>query len=247
MTLVSAIIKSAYRESNVIASGAEPSAVQTDEALDRLNALIAAIMGHEVSDLLLDWPVGVDGLRDDQRWTAEQWAFVVSNVRLIANISQAQTLWLPPNPDDGARLALIDPHGLLAAHNYTLDANGRNIEGARTLTVSTNNVEYEWMYRAEKGDWVRSAILVAVDPMPFPMAFDDYFITKLAMRLNPRYGRSISEEGALMLSQMQTKLRARYFQTRSVPADLGAVHMTDGSGRFFRGRVPSRGRNGWMS
>lgn len=244
--LVSRVIQQAYRESNLIALEADPSANQTTEALERLNSLIAALIGFEVGDALFDWPVGTENLVASTTWNSDQWERVIAQARIIVNLQQASTLYLPPDPDDGARLAIVDPRGLLATYPYTLDANGRIIEGATTITLSTANLTREWLYRADLGQWVRFSTLVSSDELPFPAAFDDFFITKLAMRLNPRYGRSIDEQTALMLSSQESKLRARYHQTRAVPADLGAVFLTEGHDRNYRAQGTSRGRNSWM-
>jgi hypothetical protein len=246
MTAVSRIIQQAYRESNLIANGTEPSADQVTEALERLNSMIAALMGFEVGDALFDWPVGNENLSASTTWNSEQWTRVVAQARILVNLQQATTLFLPPNPDDGARLAIVDARGLLATFNYTLDANSRLIEGSTQLVLNEANLNREWMYRADLGQWVRFSTLISTDDLPFPVAFDDFFITKLAMRLNPRYGRSISEGTAVMLASQESKLRARYHQTREVPADLGAVFMTEGHDRNYRAQGTSRGRNSWM-
>lgn len=244
--LVSRVIQQAYRESNLIALEADPSANQTTEALERLNSLIAALMGFEVGDALFDWPVGTENLLASTTWNSQQWERVVAQARIIVNLQSPTTLYLPPDPDDGARIAVVDPRGLLATYNYTLNANGRVIEDATSLVLSTANLNREWIYRADLGQWVRFSTLADSDNLPFPSAFDDYFITKLAMRLNPRYGRSMNEQTAVMLSMQENKLRARYHQTREVPADLGAVFMTEGHDRNYRAQGTSRGRNSWM-
>lgn len=247
MTLVSAIIKRAYRESNLIAINATPSPAQAEEGLERLASLIAALLGFEVGTQLLDWPIGNQNVQGDIDWTEDRWRYAVANVRLLPNTTGPQTVYLPPDPQDGTRIAIADARGLLAANPYTLDANGRVIEGQLTLLLNTASLERAWMYRADKGQWVRLTTLVAEDEMAFPLEFDDFFITKLAMRLNPLYGRSMPESTAMTLMSMQEKLRARYRQNRDVPADLGAVFMTEGHDRQYRNQGLSRGRNSWMT
>lgn len=246
MTLVSSIIQDAYREGNLIPLAGTPSAEQLTEGLRRLNALISALMGFEVGDALFDWPVGTENLEASTTWNSDQWERVVAQARIIANLQQPTTLYLPPDPDDGARIAVIDPRNLLATYPYTLNANSRVIEGATSVTLSTAGLVREWLYRADLGQWVVFSTVADSDDMPFPVAFDDFFITKLAMRLNPRYGRSIDEQTAVILSNQENKLRARYHQIRAVPADLGAVFMTEGHDRNYRAQGTSRGRNSWM-
>lgn len=247
MSTAAEIIQDAYRESNLIALGQSPSTAQTAEALRRLNSMISALMGYEVSDRLLDWPVGTDNLQMSTTWNEQLWKYLVPNVRIIVNQAAATTLYLPPDPRDGARIAIVDPRGLLAANNFTLEGNSRVIENATSVTLSTNNLNREWMYRADLGQWVVSSILAATDDMPFPIEFDDFFITMLAMRMNPRYGRSISEETAVVLRDMRNKIRSRYYQARDVPADLGAVFLTEGHDRNYRAQGTARGRNSWMT
>jgi hypothetical protein len=247
MTQVSAIIKRAYREGNLIAIGAEPSTAQAEEALDRLNALIAALMGFEVGTDLLDWPLGNDNVQGNIDWAEDRWRYVINNARLIPNMASPQTVFLPPEPQDGTRVAVVDPRQLLATYPLTLDGNGRVIEDVTSLTLNTAGLDRQWFYRADLGKWVVVSLLASGDQMPFPLAFDDFFITKLAMRLNPLYGRSMPDASVATLVSMQEKLRARYTQNRDVPADLGAVMMTEGFDRNYRARGIARGRNSWMT
>lgn len=249
MTLVSAIINRAYRESNLIQLGATASAEQQTEALDRLNTMIAALLGYEVGDQLLDWPIGNDNRQGTTDWSEEKWKYAEPNVRLIVNTASPQTIYLPPEPCDGALLAVIDPRNLLASTPYTLNANTRTIEGATSIVLSAPAPGFNrtWMYRADLADWRIISQVAVSDQMPFPLEFDDFFITRLAMRLNPAYGRSMREETLATLLSMEEKLRARYHQIRDVPADIGATYLTEGHDRLYMQRGLSRGRNSWMT
>jgi hypothetical protein len=258
MTLTSAIIKSAYRESNLVAINAAPSSNQITEAVDRLNVVVAGVYGNEVGDPFLDWPVGIEDLIVPTGWSQAQWIYPLINTRLIASSDSAQELWLPPNPPPGARVALIDPAARLAAAPITINGNGRTIEGAQDITINTNGATRVWFYRDDLGDWVLLSALTGTDPeqFPFPLEFDDFFITRLAMRINPRYGRSMDESTVAEMAMVLNKLRARYTTPTNIPADYGVLALTnmprragqnfgDSPGRFIQYNIVA-GRMGWM-
>lgn len=230
MTLVSDIIQQAYRESNLIASGASASTNQETEALKRLNVLVLSVLGQEAGRKLTDVLVG-DGNVTFSGFVPATWnedTPLPANARIVANIEAATTLYLNPAPEDGARLALIDASANLATYNLTLTGNGRLIESATTLVLSDDSLARQWFYRADLGDWRRVTDFVAADEFPFPPEFDDYFITLLAMRLNPRFGRSLGEESAAALARSRTAFRNRYRQTVTRSADA-ALMMTGGT------------------
>lgn len=239
------IISDAYRESNLIGIGVVPDSGQQVEGLRRLNAVISSALGFEIGEQLTDWQVGATNINapDIYTYSASVWTHPIQNSRLLLNAEQPQTLFLPTRPDDGARMAAIDQLGTLATYPVTLNANGQNIQGAPTLVLNTNRLNKVWFYRADLGDWVPVATLLISDEMPFPSEFDDSFVTLLAMRINPRYGRAISQETATWMTRSMQKLRTRYRQKKTVPADPGVTHLTrTGFGFGFGG-----GRNRWMS
>lgn len=241
MTLTSGIIAAAYRESNTIAKGATPDSAQVAEALALLQVLVSGVMGYEVGRNFIDWPVGREGVNtlDQTVWNATDWCYPSANVRLIAASATPQTIYMHPHPSDGARMMLIDPASRLSGAPITLDGNGRTVEGSLTVTKDANGVSSEWLYRADKGDWVLVADLTAVDPeqFPFPVAFDTYFITRLAMRLNPRYGRAMDVQSKLELDKAEDKLRAQYIQNTPVWPDAGVSALTQGYGSLRSGRT----------
>jgi hypothetical protein len=235
MTLTSEMIRLAYRESNLIAIGASPTAPQVAEALARLNSIVSGAYGYEVGQEFIDWPIGQEGVNTEESapfWTNDLWAYPPINMRMIAASNTPQTIYLPPGPSNGSRIALIDPASRLAAAPIIIDGNGRTIEGSDTLTLNTNGTNKVWFYRADTGNWTLLSELTGVDPeqFPFPIEFDDYFITKLAMRLNPRYGRQMAESSAVAMAQTLDKLRARYRQDEKVIGPLGAFALTSGYG-----------------
>lgn len=204
MTLVSDIIARGYRESNLIPLGATPNAAMTAEALTRLNSIILSTVGYEVGEPLRDLNYGGE---HDQYYASE---YVPANARLMLNLEAAVTLELAPSPYEGQRLGLVDVGGTLATYNVTLDGNGRNIEGAATLVLNTDDETRQWMYRSDTGNWVKISTLTASDSMPLPEEYDDYFSLMLAMRVNPMYGQMMAEETAVYLRRMKRQLASRY-------------------------------------
>jgi hypothetical protein len=214
MTLASVAIKRAYRTSNLIPLVATPSDNQIAEALPLLNEQILSALGFEAGQELCDLTIGGEF---DQSFRCGQW--VPENARLVLNLSGATTLKLHPSPYEGQRLAVADAGNNLATHNLILDGNGRTIEGASTLTLSTSGDTRQWIYRADTANWVKITALVidatpTDDPLPFPQEFDGFFVKRLAMELNPSYGQSLSAETIASLTRIEGKLRARYRRPR---------------------------------
>lgn len=220
MTLISSIIADAYRESNLIAIGREPTAPQVTEALRLLNALFSAVLGGEAGEGLRDWPLGSYGRETaDTSMSERRRARPPINHRLIAVNEEAITVYLTPTPQDGSRMSILDPFGRLATFPVTLDANGRTIDGSATKALATNGLATEWFYRADLGDWVTVTPKDATDEMPFPSDFDNLWMVMLAMRLNPRYGRSLNELSAMVFKSERQKFISRYLQSQPLEID----------------------------
>lgn len=233
MALASAIITAAYREGNLLSINASPTTAQQTEGLDRLNALLSATIGFDAGRSLRDLPIGGE-------YDATPSEYAPEDVRLITNLTAAQTIKLHPHPYDGQRIAIADAGNNLATYNLTLDGNGRRIEAASTVTLNTNNLTREWIYRADLGEWKRLSTLTASDSLPFPTDFDDYFIILLAMRLNPRYGQELQQGSAIWLEGMANRLEARYRKPRPLQewGSLGLYGQGERSyGSFARGRA----------
>lgn len=209
MTLASDIITRAYRESNLVTLAAGETTAQQTEALPLLNEQILSAIGFEAGAELRDLNIGGEF---DQSQVAAQ--FVPANARLVLNLAAATTLKLSPCPYEGQRLAVADAAGNLGTNNLVLDGNGRQIEAAATLALSTNGTVRQWLYRADTANWVKLTELATSDAMPLPVEFDSFFTTRLAMRLNPRYGQAIKQETLNELARIEGKLRARYRKPR---------------------------------
>lgn len=246
MTTASSIITDSYRESNGIAIGAAPSDAQNTEGLSRLQSIVGGVVGYDAGEHLQDWRVGTAGVQSpDTCWTEDSWIYPIINSRILLNHSTTQTLYLPERPENGSRIAVIDVNGALVTYNVTLDGNGRLIDGAATAVLSTAGLNKEWLYDADAAEWKVVTDLELTSEMPFPAKFDDYFIIKLAARLNPRYGRSLSDLSLARLADQQAQLEATYRQTRTLPAPSGVRRLRGPSalGYSTNGRT---GRFGWM-
>lgn len=231
MTTVTQIITDAYRQSNLVAVGASPTAAEQVEALRFLNRIVKSVFGNEVGDPLDAFPLGGENISRPSGfpWYGstpdEEW-FVPKNARLVLNLNESIDLYLHPMPNDGTRFAVSDMANSLAAFPVTVHGNGRLIEEVTSITLNTNGLDAEWFFRADTGNWARYSPLVGADTFPFPEEFDDYFITMLAIRLNPAYGIQLDPQSEMMLKRSLKQLRARYVQIVMVQSELGLFRMS---------------------
>lgn len=219
MTLISSIIVDAYRESNMLPLGRNPTVNQATEALRLYNAILDAIYGGDAGERLEDWPLGTfDRDTTDYEfeipYTDERLRHPPINQRLIAVNTEPLTIWFTVKPQDGSRMGIADPFSRLSAVPVTIDGNGRPIENAASILLNTNGLFREWIYRADLSRWLRITDMLATDENPFPKAYDTMFIVLLAMRLNPRYGRQIDAQSFKVFQKNQREFIARYLQSR---------------------------------
>jgi hypothetical protein len=231
MTLVSTIITDAYRQSNLIAVGTTETTAQQTEALRYLSRIVKGVFGAEAGENLEAFPIGSTNINrpsgypwwntvpDDTDW------FVPENIRVMLNLSQSVTLYLHPEPDDGSRFAAIDVAGTLSTNPVTIYGNGRLIENAQSITLNTDNANSEWFYRSDMANWQKYAPIAIDDTFPFPEEFDDYFITMLALRINPSYGAMIDDQSNAMLRKVSRQLKARYRSKIPQRSELGLIRM----------------------
>lgn len=227
MTTAQTIVNDAYRENNIVAFGQTPDTNQSTEGLTLLNRILYSFYGDVLGEYLMDWPVPSTTRTApvnarfplspaDEALPDDVWPYPPNNVRLVAKLSTATTVYLPFEPNDGAFVGLADA-GSTASINLIIDANGRKIEGNPTLTVVPNTTTTaRWMYRADLADWVRLNVLTLTDSSPLPFEFDDTLTALLAVRLAPRYGREVRETTAAVASDGYERLRKRYKQETAV-------------------------------
>lgn len=236
MTTASQIITDAYRESNLIAISASPSTAEQSEALRRLNSLILSTIGNEAGTELTDLDIG--GENDLSSYASNG---APDDCRLVCILSAATEIELDPLPYEGQRVAWVDAGANFATYNLTINPNGRQIGGSTaSLVLSANGDNRQYMYRGDTANWVRLTDLATSDQMPFPSEFDDYFITRLAMRLNPRHGAALTKETLAALDRSESQIRARYRKPRPQQdwGSLGLMGQSIGGGdstAFYRG------------
>lgn len=221
MTLISSIILDAFRESNILPLGKDPTSNQATEALRLYNALLSSLYGTEEGERFQDYPLGDFDRNPDDPWYRDlqylsDWQLnnPPINQRLIAVNTVARTIWFTPRPQDGARMAIADPYGRLSAFPITLQGNGRPIEGAASIVLDVDSTFREWIYSAEKAAWIVISPVIATDENPFPAQFDIMFSILLGMRLNPRYGRTLDAQSLAVLKTNKQDFRNRYLQSR---------------------------------
>ena len=228
MTLVSEIISDAFRLSNITRVGGSPTSDQETEALRYLNRIVKSVFGNEAGENFLPFPIGDRGIARPTEypgWTntpSGDW-FVPKNTRVMLNLNEATSLYLHPEPDDGTRFAVVDVTGNLSTYNVTVEPNGRRIEGALSVTLDTDNYAAEWFYRADTGNWVKYAELETTDTFPFPVEFDDFFVTLLAIRLNPAYGAGLDPQSQMIFNRAKSQFAARYQQRIEVGSELALI------------------------
>lgn len=224
MTTIRQIITDAMRESGILAVGVEPDAEEQSEALRVLRRLLKSLFGNELGETLRSVNFGSGGLSNSyalgEDYSSDiSSAYIPPNTRVIFNNTEAENLYLDPNPQDGARLGVIDNRGNMATYNVVLYGNGRKIETANSVTLATNGLNREWFFRGDLGNWVRITDPELTDENPLPAEFDDLLVTLLAFRLNPRYGAETSANMMSTLTEMKKKFRARYRQQVEMPVD----------------------------
>lgn len=225
MTACSVIIRRAYRGSNIIPVGTQPTLAQVTEGLEVLNSGLQSLIGNGFFENLQDWPVPyvqrVGGTAaNPPNYPGSGYPavhlnnnFPAKNVRIVWDGSE-RTVYMPENPPDGAFMALVksagnghDTPGLL-----TLSGNGRTIEGSADY-LSTTAVTRQWFYRGDLADWVQiKPALLVTDDIPFPDEYDDFWISGLTIQLSPMYGKTIQAATTATNSRTLSAMRARYFQ-----------------------------------
>lgn len=215
MALASDIIRRAYRETNLIPIGQQPTANQSAEALESLNGIILSTIGNEAGVTIEDITIGGDF--DESDLITE---YVPSNIRLVCHLDDPIEVGLHPKPKEGTRFAIVDSGGNMSTATITINANGRSIEGAADTTCDTDYMARQWMYRADTANWVRISQLLTSDDMPFPAEFDDYFVIMTAMRIDPRFSQALTSETLQTLNRARSQIRARYSPRIQVESDL---------------------------
>lgn len=244
MTIASALVSQAFREGNLIPIGTAPNAAEAAEGLVLLNNYIFSVFGYEMGEELTDWqvpapqrtspvaanypqlpfPTDIGGnifpLPFGPTTSQAIYPFPPPNSRIVfggwAVVGPGFKVYFPEQPNDGARMALIQGSGAgdmgVAGSQIVLDGNGRTIETANTKTYTDPVAARAWLYRADLGDWKAVLPLAAGDDCPFPPELDDLWITRVSMRLAPRFGKPVMSETQATSIMMMKTLKTRYRQ-----------------------------------
>ncbi len=240
MTILADIISDGFRELNLTGLGESPNTAQETEGLRLLNRIYEHVLGGSAGDLLYPWRLGNYGVEpnDQWDWSTQQYQNPIANVRLVATNEEPMTVYLFPRASDGARMAIMDPYGRLAAYPLLLDGNGYTIEGAATLALDTNGLNKTWLFRQDLGNWALLSPLLASDESPFPSEYDDYFAILLALRLAPRAGRELAATTQAAYKALEQKFVARYYQSAPLITDRSLMF---NSKQSYRQWVPWTG------
>jgi hypothetical protein len=264
MTIASVLIQAAYREGNLIPVGTSPTANETTEALERLNRYISAVFGFEMGEELTDWLVPVpqrtapvaanfpqapwptddafgfgNPLSTDP--SAAIYPYPPANSRIIFG-GVAQTIYFPEQPNDGARMAIVQGSGAgdtgTAGAVLTVNGNSRTITKAATTTFTfaalpNPTVGVEYLYRADLGDWRLVGDMLMTAECPFPKTYDDLWICALAIRLAPRYSKAVMPETTALFKSTLSKLKAKYRQT--APTTYGSTNFPNARESYISG------------
>lgn len=228
MTTASELVKQAYRELNLVAANISLTADQESEGLTLLNRYLDSLLGFELGELLFDWtvppsttspvPARFPQYPTPRNLPSDVWPYPPLNVRLLLKLVDDTTIYLQQDPSDGARMLFVDL-GNDTTNNLTVDANGRLVKGAETLTDTPSNLNQQKLfYRADLGNWQLITELALTDNSPLPSKFDDVLALGTAMRLAPRHGKSLTAEAVAAHRRLLRIMKSQYRQEVPMPS-----------------------------
>lgn len=220
--LVSEAVTAGYRAGNIVAAAQTLVQSEIDEGVALVNELWQILLGHELGENLLDWPLPpafnttTSTLPEELPFvpnaaTTEYWLYPVQNSRLLTKITAATTVYFPAAPDDGARMSIADVGSTSTL--LTLNGNGRLVEGATLIVIDPSaSSGTTWFYRADLGSWSRVVVpLLVDDDLPLPGAFNVLFTSYLAINLAPRNSQAadpvVVEQHRLSLARLKSRYR----------------------------------------
>lgn len=227
MTTIRQIIIDAFREGGLVQVGLTPEADEFDEALRKLKTIVRSLYGYEMGAPLVSVNYGdraATSYYSGNFYQSENF-YMPPNLRLMFNSAETATVYLSPNPRDGARIGIVDVGGSFEEYPVTVHANGKVIGESGTVALEEAGTNREWFYRADLGHWVEVTNLEPNSESPFPEEFDDLLITMLAMRLNPRYQETTAPETVQAYRRSRSQFRARYHQPKPMGLDLALTRM----------------------
>jgi len=233
MTLNSELITSAYRESNFVSQSTDLTADEQAEGLALLQGLVLSmpglLLGHKYKPWHLPWPnrtttkSGDYPAKFDKLYEDRDVQYPPVNSRVVLRNQSPTTLFMREMPADGDLMQFVDA-GFTG--DVTLDANGQYFGTSGVVTTVTLNTSVDggnrlptrtYLYRQDIASWVQIDTLVYAAEMPYPVEFDDFWTTQLAMRLSPRFGNEPRQITMMRNKDMQNFVRGWY---RRDPEDV---------------------------
>ncbi len=234
--LAQAAVERAYREAAIKRIGDVPTADEYTEGLDRLNGFLDSLFGAEIGRLLTDVQVPLVQRTADQPDAGFHQPFPLNlsnvdqpigaletlsvnqfvlppNTRLLWRGTGATTVFFPSNPEDGARVEVVDTG---ASATLTLNGNGRRINGQNTLSVAPSTPSATYFYRADLANWIPIAPLTLTDTLPLPAAFDRLIICGTAISLTALDEIKPTTGTTFMYERLLKRCRERYTQRQAV-------------------------------
>ena len=228
MTTASELVTQAYREGNTIGLTASPTTEQLAEGLTLLNDYLDSLLGFELGEFNFDWPTPPATtspvparyplLPLQRNLASDVWPYPPSNVRVLMTLTNDTQIYLPQDPDDGARLRLINLDAS-STFSLTLNGNGRLVQGATTSTgLATALNETNLFYRADLGDWQLTTTLVAATESPLPTLYDRLLALGTWQYLAPRYGKELKPTQMMSFKRLLKRLKSQYRQVVLEPS-----------------------------
>jgi len=231
MALASEVISFAYREANFNTVSGVPTTVEFAEGLTLLQPIVNALPGmvtnirmkpwfipapQKVSAIAADYPAySSDALAPQNIYNPP------SNRRLMMRNTEDVDVFFQYQPQPGAIMEYVD-----TGHEGIVTLNGNasffGLTGSNESVVINpegaggRNAPRRWHYRADFGGWQELTTLALTSTIPYPVEFDDYFITALAVRLSPRFGSEPRQVTILRFQQMEAYIRDQWLQAEEV-------------------------------
>lgn len=253
MTTARKLIYDGLREGNIIPANEALSATDKENAelLPLLNGYLFELVGLVIGEEPRDWAVPPSvaaqttpywNIDPNERYAEQQpaglfasdeaYKYPPTNSRLVIRATGTPiTVYMPPAPDDGALMHIVDLDSTAAV---TLHGNGRFIDDLPSIEMNPV-ADYDdalFFYRADRGSWYRIEQMAIDDQSPLPTVFDDLLSIGLYLRAAPRYGSTPSAATAKAWQTKLAKLKRRYRQRQPMHAPAKspapAIHEYDG-------------------
>jgi len=228
MTTASALVTQAYREGNLIGLTATLTDEQATEGLTLLNDYLDSLLGFELGEFNFDWPVPPATTSPvparfplfplGRDLPSNVFPYPPSNVRVLLSLTADTTIYLPQDPNDGARIMLIN---LISTSTFslTIDGNGRLVKSAATVTELATALDGQMLlYRADLGGWQLTTALASDTESPLPTVYDRLLALGTFIFLAPRYGKELKQTQNLSYRRLLKRMKAQYRQVVLQPS-----------------------------